>query len=213
MRPWRLLIEVGQQEVPAPPPGFSSPDEPSPPSAAGSADQGKAWATLKDARVKMLEAQGRGDHSTVAQINGWIGGGLALMAEMTGENAASLLAKLAQEVPLAVPAMTTSAGNSLTPNLVMEPGVPQAVPGSNARFYPVKRERPDPPPGAPRALQPEDLTPEERAELGMFLPGEEPPPLPAQKVTVTVTDKKVAKKAPVKKKAVAKKAPAKKSPS
>lgn len=202
MRPWRLLIEVGQQETPAATVVNSST------TTSTFVDQGAAWETLKDARAKMLAAHARGDSDTVAQVNGWIGGGLALMADLTGENAATLLERLTAEVPsAATPVAVTQNTASPASNLVIETSTVTA-PDSNAKFYHVERSRPEPPAGAPKPVDPADLTPKERAELGMFLPGEEPPSVP---VKVTASDKKPAKKAPAKNKAAAKKAPAKKT--
>jgi hypothetical protein len=104
-----------------------------------------AWSLLVDARRNLGAMMGRIDTTPQAAeaINNWIGGGLAVLATFTDESAESLRDRLAAEVPI-------------------EP--------ASADFYRVKRERPKPPPGAPKDLDIFSLTDEEREELGIILP-------------------------------------------
>lgn len=164
MRPWRLLIEFGEKQEDPP---VELPER-APTPAAVEVNKDRPWGILKEARANMLRAHSRGDAAEAAKITMWIGGGLAVLAEAIGEDAQGLLSRLSEEVP--------SSGS--TP-VSTETTVQSEA--SRANFYPVERKRPLPPPGAPRPIKPEDLTPEERAELGIVLPGEEPAPAPKPK--------------------------------
>ena len=107
-------------------------------------DTTSAWNLLVEARQRILDARSRPDEtsSSVDAINNWIGGGLAVLGSIMSESPQTLLDRLIQEVP----------------NKEQE------------GFFPVKRERPKPHPGAPKDLDISTLTDQEREELGIILP-------------------------------------------
>lgn len=150
-RPWRILIEVGAHGAL---PTFQAQTADTTP-ATTPASRDAAWELLKDARKRLSNAMGEGNAEDISSINNWIGGGVAVYAVLTDGNAEALLEKLREATPI-------------------ESGTPGQIPGVRANFYQVERERPKPPPGAPRPLNPEDLTQEERDELGIVLPDEVP---------------------------------------
>jgi hypothetical protein len=120
----------------------------------------KTWSKLVDARGNMKSALDAGDSKGGELAAQWIGGGLAIYGSMIGEDPRTLLNRLSDEVPI-------------DPNAVApRPGDLVKSPDSEARFRAIERERPPPPPGAPKPIDPHDLTPEEREEYGIFLPEE-----------------------------------------
>jgi len=155
----RILIEWGatneltsSAEGALPPPPLAEPNV--------EVSRVRAWATLKDARSRMKNAVESGDTATAEQIAQWIGGGIVSLATMTEEDPKTLLERLTVAVPIS------------TGQVAPQPGDVVKSPDSQARFRVVERERPAPPPGAPKAIDPRDLTPEEREEYGIFLPEE-----------------------------------------
>jgi hypothetical protein len=155
-RRWKLLLEVGGTEEESQSQPSVTPDR-----------RHIAWDTLKDARRKLANAISSGNTRQSEDISQWIGGGLAVLASLTGEDAPSLLRSLEQAVPVSSPIV------AVTPDGAVK------VPDSNATYVPVERARPKPPPGAPKKLDLTTLSEAEREELGIILPEDvEPGPVP-----------------------------------
>lgn len=123
-------------------------------------DTTEAWQILKDAQKNLHKANDEGKYQTVDRITHWMGGGFAILAAITGEKASDLRDRLVAEAGGDVDSVSIAADGTLT--------------NGKLTLYPAKRERPAPPPGAPRPIYPEDLTREERIEYGMTLPGDIP---------------------------------------
>jgi len=150
-RPWRLILEVGNPDSPA---AISAPstiqsDSSAPCPECPSLDS--MWPTLVDARRKLVDAMSNGTEAKVNEVNQWLGGALAATAVLTGNSAEALLDRVKAEVPA--------------------PERPNPLEGV-AEIVHVERERPKPHPGAQRPIDPSELSAEERAELGIVLPGE-----------------------------------------
>lgn len=143
-RPWRLTIEVGDGDSPR----AIAPDKPVEVIEAKPSLE-SVWPMLVDARHKLIDAMANGADSKVSDTNSWIGGALAATAALIGTSGEELRDRLIAEVPS--PTKT---------NPYQHMG----------EFRRVERRRPDPPPGAPRPVDPASLTPEEREELGIVLP-------------------------------------------
>lgn len=146
-RPWKFLLEVGQADSPR----VITANEPAEVVVPAKPTINAVWPMLVDARQKLIDAMANGADSKVDSTNAWIGGALAMAGALTGESAEGLRDRLAAEVP--IPASDS----------------PYSRMGE---FRHVERTRPKPHPGAPRPVDPADLTPEERRELGIFLSGE-----------------------------------------
>jgi len=163
-RPFRLVIEVNNPDgpgaiafapAPASAPTPASALAPTPVAAALSdskPDLAAVWPMLVDAREKLIDAMGNGSGTKVTDTNNWIGGALAVAAVLTGNSAEALRDRLAAEVPMP------------------ERKSPYEAMGE---FRHVERERPKPHPGAQRPVDLSELSAEERAELGIVLPGED----------------------------------------
>jgi hypothetical protein len=111
----------------------------------------QAWTMLRDGRKNLAEATTGGNSFDIDRINQWLGGAIAMFAVLTGENAEQVLSDLRAEVPIG--------SNVPAP--------------SNVKFFDVERPRPDPHPGAPKPLDLESLSDEEREELGIIMPPSE----------------------------------------
>jgi len=155
-RPWRLVLEVGNPD--SPPAVTAGPvadvQRPEPVVETKAPDLDVVWPLLVDARTKLVDAMKAEDEATVNRINQWIGGALSATGLLTETPAEVLRDRLAAEVP------------------APEPTNPYAHMGE---FKSVERERPQPHPGAQRPIDPHSLSAEERAELGIVLPGEDSP--------------------------------------
>lgn len=128
--------------------------------AARKPDTEKAWRILKDAQSNLHKADSGGQLQAVDRITHWMGGGLAVLASITGETPEALRDRLIAEAGGDAESIRVSADGTMS--------------NGKLTLYPVKRERPAPPPGAPRPIYAEDLTVEERIEYGMTLPGDIP---------------------------------------
>lgn len=159
-RPWRLLIEVGGDHDSVSPMSVTAGPAPATAITPGAVDlpqldREAAWAILTDARGNLNQAIESGQAHDVESINLWIGGGLAVLASLVGEPAEKLLEQLVAETPSNVEFAVVDPDNNVVTN-------------GRANFYSVKRERPAPPKGAPRPLAIEELTDEEREQLGIL---------------------------------------------
>jgi hypothetical protein len=161
-RPFRLVIEVNNPDSPAAITTVA-PTPPPEPVAAIQSESAPApsidlvWPLLVDARKKIATAMTDDSEVKVNELNQWLGGALAAAAVLTGNSGEALRDRLAAEVPL--PEIKNPYENM-------------------GEFRHVERTRPKPHPGAQRPIDPSELTPEEREELGIILPGEankEPP--------------------------------------
>lgn len=119
-----------------------------------------AWDVLVNARSGMKTSLEAGNSRAGEDAAQWIGGGLAALGAITGEDPRALLLKLSDQIPMD--------SNDLAPR----PGDLVKSPDSQAQFRAIERERPPPHPGAPKPIDPHDLTPEEREEYGVLLPEE-----------------------------------------
>lgn len=151
-RPWRLILEVGdpaQRDIPQT--VISAPVERAPePPARPTASLDSVWPMIVDARQKFVDAWVAGaDQDKITATNNWLGGALATAAVLTGNSAEALMERVKAEVP------TPEIANPFE-------GV--------AEFNHVERKRPEPPPGFQRPVDPADLTPEEREQLGVIMP-------------------------------------------
>lgn len=162
MRPWRLVIEYGDQQPREVGPAAVSPrpDQHNHNTttvvevAAPPLHRDELWQQLLEARAGLKKQMETGTSFDVDRINLWIGGALAALATLTGEDVTELNAKLQAEAPVGEPGPVNTSNGRVT-------------------FVETKRERPKPPPGAPRDLDPHDLSEEERADLGIVLEDEE----------------------------------------
>lgn len=175
MRPFKITIEFGEQlyqtQVGTPSQIVTAPVVPrevesSNDGVVSSLDTDAAWEILLEARRNMKAETIENRHDVAKEINTWIGGGLAVLGVLTGESSAALLEKLSAEIPI------LSAEEAMK-----QPGRP--------KFVETKRERPKPHPGAPRPINIDELTPEEREELGIIEPDME---IPESEPTIVVTD-------------------------
>ena len=128
---------------------FTRDDKPAPVQAPGPSPTDlveKAWPILVEARRNNIRALEDGDADTVEQINHWIGGALSMLSNVSGVSAVDLVARLNDEIPY----------------------IPKHDPRQFKHVE--RRERPSPPPGAPRPVDVTTLTQEERDQLGIVLP-------------------------------------------
>jgi hypothetical protein len=130
-RSWKLSIEVGGSEQ-------------KPPSLVQSPNRDAAWNLLVESRRALAQSVESNQVSPelVESANQWTGGGLAVLAAMTGDDPEVLRQRLMAEVPIK----------------------------TSSNFYHAERSRPRPHPGAQKSLDVSTLTDEEREELGIVLP-------------------------------------------
>lgn len=142
---WRFLIERNPE-----------PQAPSAPKVvSGKVDESAAWELLKDARKNLKQAQNSHNSEKVVHIDNWVGGGVAVLAALTGKKPEEVLAKLVEE----------TGGN-----VAMALGEKPPMRSDRVSFHEVERTRPAPPPGAPKPLDLDSLTEEEILELGVIVP-------------------------------------------
>lgn len=156
MPKWKLLFEVGGSDEPS----VEKVAAPQGPSAEDLTQRQAAWSVLVDARHKLNAAITAGNTTQRDEILQWVGGGLATLAAATGDDARALLKSLDRDVPLAQLAIK---------------GLPPRSGGANPTqdgepYFRLDENYVPPPkhPGAPRKLDYESLTPEEREAIGVI---------------------------------------------